>query len=642
MSDRSPMRPKSDLAKIMQEVRDLRALVERQASTPIRHALIDGPVTVARKGEVTAKAPDGSITTLSPDGFTAASEDGKTVVVAAGDVLVQAAPGEPWLPLDQGAIDDAAEALASAQAAQDTADDKSTIVRSPNDAPGGPQPDYSAGDEWRKVDGGFVTALWQHDGTIFQPQVLKGTMLSADAIDGKTITGATVQTSALANRGVKVVNAGLIGYDAAGNVKTVVDASTGKITAVDGTFTGTVTGSAIVGGGISIAQGTASTTDQTFEAASGTTAPTGWTRQVVTTYGAGGISFLTSGGNPGRRAQFRMVEVPSGQSTLELLYPTAVDCIDSYVAFDYKWDGTTDLSFIDPSIFALKLRAKVTDAALTSPPDPFLSIRAGSFSFSSANDTTASVLPSVGSIPENVWHRVEVTLRGQGVTVKVTPAGGPAYPVWTTTLTRAATSGRVEFMAYSGGFFGGAGGADQVSWIDNVHIEALKTGLFVAPDGGTTVERLIVNQLATVPEPTTATDATTKGYVDQTRSYQRAQATVTTVTSTSGSPTVLNGLSLTVASASLTAIYEATMESDVLLNNAMTNVILLYVDGTAIPNPQLVTAGPATLRLPGRKTVYVTGLAVGNHTIQMRSYNTAAGVSATVDQHSQLIIKRIS
>lgn len=140
----------------------------------------------------------------------------------------------------QQALNDSARAIIDAAAAQAEAEGRAFIVRSTDNAPVGPDPAHKNGDIWRKVDVGTVLAEWQHDGATWVPQTVAGTMLSADAIDGKTITGAKVQTSSAASRGVKMLDTGIIGYDSAGNVKTTINATTGVITAVDGNFTGIV------------------------------------------------------------------------------------------------------------------------------------------------------------------------------------------------------------------------------------------------------------------------------------------------------------------------------------------------------------------------------------------------------------------
>lgn len=63
--------------------------------------------------------------------------------------------------------------------------------------------------------------------------------LQANAITAKhTITGATVQTLATANRGIKLTGNELSAYNSSGTRKVLVSGSTGEITVNDGTFTG--------------------------------------------------------------------------------------------------------------------------------------------------------------------------------------------------------------------------------------------------------------------------------------------------------------------------------------------------------------------------------------------------------------------
>lgn len=400
-------------------------------------------------------------------------------------------------------------ALLAANAAQASANGLATITYSTAE-PTGSAPVNST---WWRFSGGTIIGQWKRTTIGWSPQTIDDAVI-ANLNAGKLTAGilnvalVTVQTAATGSR-VVFNGSGLIGYDAEGNVKTVIDTATGKITAVDGDFTGTITGSAISGGAISIAEGVTLTIDEAFEAATGTTPPTGWTRQVVNTYGSGGITFLTSGGNPGRRAQLAMVAVPAGQASRQLLYPTTLECVDSYVAFDYRWDGSDLTEFIDFSGITLRLRSKSADAGSDFPDDPYLQMVDGEPTFNSGGDSFPPVLGygTSAKLAKNVWHRIEVTLRGQAVEVKITPQGGTAYPIWRATLTRVATTGRIAFAVTSSSFLStNPGGAPQTGWIDNVHIEALKTGFIVAPDGATTVERFAINQVGMAPDPMGPTD----------------------------------------------------------------------------------------------------------------------------------------
>lgn len=84
--------------------------------------------------------------------------------------------------------------------------------------------------------------------------------IAANAITAKhTITGATVQTLATANRGIKLSGNELSAYNSSGTRKVLVSGSTGEITVNDGTFTGSTFRTAASGartemssGGISV------------------------------------------------------------------------------------------------------------------------------------------------------------------------------------------------------------------------------------------------------------------------------------------------------------------------------------------------------------------------------------------------------
>ena len=104
---------------------------------------------------------------------------------------------------------------------------------------------------WQQVVDDALVGAWRLDaavpewrpievapGTPYMPKIdlgsatvglLTGARLAADAIDGKTITGATVQSSALANRGVKMDSDGLRAFSNTG-VRTVnIDSATGQV-----------------------------------------------------------------------------------------------------------------------------------------------------------------------------------------------------------------------------------------------------------------------------------------------------------------------------------------------------------------------------------------------------------------------------
>jgi len=70
------------------------------------------------------------------------------------------------------------------------------------------------------------------------PGEILGTSLDPDFANGATITGATIQTSETASRGVKVTSGGLVAYDASGNATFLVDAATGSLWFGAGTISG--------------------------------------------------------------------------------------------------------------------------------------------------------------------------------------------------------------------------------------------------------------------------------------------------------------------------------------------------------------------------------------------------------------------
>lgn len=66
-------------------------------------------------------------------------------------------------------------------------------------------------------------------GTIIEPGGIDTPHLKSDAIDGMTITGATIQTVVTANRGVKIDTAGLRAYDNSGNLTVQLTGTGGTI-----------------------------------------------------------------------------------------------------------------------------------------------------------------------------------------------------------------------------------------------------------------------------------------------------------------------------------------------------------------------------------------------------------------------------
>jgi len=67
----------------------------------------------------------------------------------------------------------------------------------------------------------------------------EGSLIVDGAIDGKTITGATIQTVATANRGIKITSAELAAWDASGNKTISINATTGAVDIVGALKTST-------------------------------------------------------------------------------------------------------------------------------------------------------------------------------------------------------------------------------------------------------------------------------------------------------------------------------------------------------------------------------------------------------------------
>lgn len=78
---------------------------------------------------------------------------------------------------------------------------------------------------------------------------LANTTLTAPAVSGGTVTGATLQTSATAKRGVKLTSGGLVAYDQAGNATMTVDANNGSVTMKGSLTSGSSVNGATVKGG---------------------------------------------------------------------------------------------------------------------------------------------------------------------------------------------------------------------------------------------------------------------------------------------------------------------------------------------------------------------------------------------------------
>ena len=105
---------------------------------------------------------------------------------------------------------------------------------------------------WFEVDGvkaelGNIGSAWSPRTEELLPGTITGELLSATAIDGKVITGATVQTTSTAARGIKLTSSELAGYDNAG-VKNFSLTSAGALTLRgDMTSGSTITGATVTG-----------------------------------------------------------------------------------------------------------------------------------------------------------------------------------------------------------------------------------------------------------------------------------------------------------------------------------------------------------------------------------------------------------
>ena len=119
--------------------------------------------------------------------------------------------------------------------------------------------------------------------TFSDPTVIEaatGSLVVDGAIDGKTVTGATLQTIATAARGIKITTGGLVAYDATGVATLTIDATTGAISMLGALTSGsTITGATVTGG-------TLRTTATSFRGIKVTTAG-------LIAYDASGVATLT-------------------------------------------------------------------------------------------------------------------------------------------------------------------------------------------------------------------------------------------------------------------------------------------------------------------------------------------------------------
>lgn len=405
-------------------------------------------------------------------------------------------------------------ALLAANAAQAAANGKSTITYSEAE-PSGTAPENST---WFRFTDGVIIGQWKRASGSWVPQTIDNAVI-ANLDAGKLTAGiinaalVIIRTAASGSR-VVFNGSGLVGYDADGVVKTVIDAATGKITAVDGTFTGTVFGSAIVGGSIAIAQGTTSTTTQDWETASGTTPPSGWTRTVINNSGAIplGIDFPT-GGNPGRAARMQLTVMPVPENinnnNNQTLASNTITGRDFDVTFDYKWSGDKSASSIPRGFMGVVFRGDKTKLSYLQPAG-FVGVdlsngwmratdTAGFYTM--VNDTRSTALA------KDVWYRFRIEIRGTALTItRRKIAGDVLVDVLTVNLAGAPGSGGFHFACDSRY----DQTLNQSVMIDNLVVNVLKTGLAVNPDGSTDVERITVGAWITVPDALMPTDAVNK------------------------------------------------------------------------------------------------------------------------------------
>lgn len=127
-----------------------------------------------------------------------AQSEAATAVADAQTAITQAAT----------AISEAAAASTAAAAAQESADGKSTVVRSPSAATAAGS--YEEGDQWWQFSGANITGLWLHDGAAWVAQALTNAIiatldagkittgtLAADRISALSITAAKIAADAI-------------------------------------------------------------------------------------------------------------------------------------------------------------------------------------------------------------------------------------------------------------------------------------------------------------------------------------------------------------------------------------------------------------------------------------------------------------
>ena len=334
--------------------------------------------------------------------------------------------------------------------------------------------------------------------------------LAADAIDGFTITGATIRTASAGAREQIETSQGYRSFDSAGEVQTQIRA--GRLVTSDGQFSGTVEGSNITGGAISIANSVDLELNDDFSAGGGSGQPVGWGRlNTSSQVPSAGAFFDTSGGSPGGRLRLQLKPNAEGKSTLHSVWPADLTVQDMLIAFDYRWDGNWIGGLFPTPGAAVVLREPADTAGVGSGLR--IVLEDGGIAVMSGSDTVAEPIGYVQAFAEaqstgaqkGVWHRVEVKLQGATVAVRAYPKSQATPPDWSfgTIENAYPQEGDVTFCVAASGAFGAAGGQDQAISLDNLYIAALSSGFSVTPDG-----------TATVGYPTLAGSIANKAYVD--------------------------------------------------------------------------------------------------------------------------------
>jgi hypothetical protein len=124
------------------------------------------------------------------------------------------------------------------------------------------------------------------------------------------------------------------------------------------------------------------------------------------------------------------------------------------------------------------------------------------------------------TLPVDVWHTFEVVVRGSSVSFAAKPRGATAWAYQWSGIIPGLTPapGRVGFYSRTDSHSSNEPLDAQLEF-DNIDITALATGLQVDPSGATRVSdlkvgALAVSEIATVPDPLMPDHAANKGYVD--------------------------------------------------------------------------------------------------------------------------------